>query len=152
MRLAGTLGALAIAASVAACSLGTSMSNMYDRWFGSAPAVKPSPLPPMTATATPKIVWRATVGPAERSVFFPAVTGDKVYAAGAAGQVVGFEVKSGSAVNRINAGQKLAGGVAASGSLIVVGSAKGEVMAFDAAGKALWKTPLAGEVLAPAAI
>jgi outer membrane protein assembly factor BamB len=153
MRLSRAIAALGIAASLAACSsMSSSVSNLYDRWFGSAPAAKPAPLPPITATAQPKILWRGTVGPAERSVFFPAVTGDKVYAAGASGQIVGFDAKSGNPVTRINAGAKLSGGVAASGSLILAGSTKGEVLAFDATGKPLWKVPLAGEVLAPASI
>jgi outer membrane protein assembly factor BamB len=55
-------------------------------------------------------------------------------------------------VARLNAGQRLSAGVAASGSLVVVGTGKGEILAFDTSGKQLWKAQLAGEVLAPAAI
>jgi outer membrane protein assembly factor BamB len=130
----------------------STVGDVYDRWFGSRPTAKPAPLPPMQATAQPRIVWRGEVGPAEKTIFFPAVTGRTVYAAGAAGQIVGFEVSSGKQVARINAGQRLTGGVAASGTLISVGTGKGEVLAFDASGKPLWKAQLAGEVLAPPAI
>jgi outer membrane protein assembly factor BamB len=149
MRLARTLGALALAASFAGCSAPETIGKYYDRWFGSTPTVKPAPLVPIKAVADTKIVWHGSVGPAERSVFFPAVTGNRVYAAGAAGQILGFDVKTGNVVAKLNAAEKLSGGVAASGSLVLVGSAKGEVLAFDASGKQLWKAPLAGEVLAP---
>ena len=143
------IGALVVAGALAGCS---TVGNVYDRWFGSRPATKPAPLVPIQATAQPRVVWRGEVGPAEKTVLFPAVTGNTVYAAGAAGQIVGFEVTSGKPVARITAGQRITGGVAASGSLIAVGTGKGEVLAFDAGGKALWKAQLAGEVLAPPAI
>jgi outer membrane protein assembly factor BamB len=80
------------------------------------------------------------------------VSGATVYAAGAAGQIAGFDVKSGKEVARINTGQRLSGGVAASASLVLVGTSKGEVLAYDTSGKQLWKAQLGGEVLAPPAV
>ena len=148
MMTARTLAALALL-SLAGC---TTITGAYDRWFGSQPATKPAPLVAFKPTAQPRIAWQANVGPAERTVFFPAVSGSTVYAAGAAGQIVGFDAKSGKPITRITAGQRLSGGVAASGSLILVGTAKGEVLAFDPSGKQMWKTQLAGEVLAPPAV
>jgi outer membrane protein assembly factor BamB len=148
-HVARAAGTAILILGLAACS---TMGNVYDRWFGSRPAAKPAALVPIQATAQPRIVWRGEVGPAEKTVFFPAVTGNTVYAAGASGQIVGFEVRTGKPVARINAGQRLTGGVAASGTLIAVGTQKGEVLAFDTSGKQLWKAQLAGEVLAPPAI
>jgi outer membrane protein assembly factor BamB len=135
--------------ALAGCS---TVGNMYDRWFGSRPAAKPSPLPPVQGTMQPRIVWQANIGPAERAVFFPAVTGSVVYAAGAAGRIGGFEARTGKQVAAFNAAQPLSGGVGASGTLILVGTAKGEVLAFDTSGKQIWKAQLSGEVLAPPAI
>ena len=138
-----------IAAALAGC---TTVGDAYDRWFGKSPGPKPAPLVAITPTTQPRIVWRAEVGPAEKTMFFPAATGNVVYAAGATGTVAGFEVATGKSTARFNAGQRLSAGVAASGPLIVVGSAKGEVLAFDASGKPLWKAALPGDVLAPPAI
>ncbi len=141
---------LAIAALVLLLITGCqSVGNVYDRWFGSRPGSKPAPLVAFQATAQPRITWRGEAGSAERSVFFPAVSGNIVYVAGASGQIVGFDIRNGNAVARFNAGQRLASGVGASGSLVVVGSSKGEVLAYESSGKALWKAQLPGEVLAP---
>lgn len=140
---------LGLASALAACS---TVGNVYDRWFGSTPKSKPAALVVFKETAQARIVWQASVGPAERTVFFPAVVANTVYAAGANGQVAELDAKSGKQVARINTGQRLSGGVAASGSLLMLGSAKGEVLAYDASGKQLWKHQLAGEVLAPPAI
>jgi outer membrane protein assembly factor BamB len=143
--------AIAVLFSVAAAGC-TTLGDTYDRWFGSRPKVKPAALVPIQPTAQPKVAWRGEVGTAGKSVFFPAVTGKVVYAASAAGQIVGFEAASGKVVTRLNAGQALSGGVGASGAFILVGTGKGEVLAFDASGKQLWKAQLSGEVLAPPAI
>jgi outer membrane protein assembly factor BamB len=135
--------------SLAGCS---SVGNLYDRWFGSRPATKPAPLVAFTPSAQARVAWQANVGSADRNVFFPAVSGNTVYAAGAAGQIAAFEAKSGKPVSRIDVGQRLSSGVGASGSLLVVGTGKGEVLAFDAGGKRLWRAQLSGEVLAPPAV
>lgn len=133
---------------LAGCS---TVGNMYDRWFGSRPTTKPAPLVAFKATAEARIAWQGNVGPAEKSIFFPAVTGNVVYATGAAGQIVGFDTQSGKAVARFNA-PRLSAGVAASGTMIAVGTARGEILAFDPSGKQLWKAQLAGEVIAPPAV
>jgi outer membrane protein assembly factor BamB len=148
------VSALRVIAAVALLSISgcSTVGGLYDRWFGSAPTSKPAPLTAITQTIQARVVWRAAVGPAERSVFYPAVSGNTVYAAGAAGQIAGFDVKSGKEVARINSGQRLSGGVAASGTLVLAGTSKGEVLAFDAGGKQRWKAQLGGEVLAPPAI
>jgi outer membrane protein assembly factor BamB len=141
--------ALTVLVALVGCS---TVGNVYDRWFGSQPAAKPAPLVAITATAQPRIRWQANVGAAERNMFFPAVTGNTVYATGAAGQIASFDRTTGSPTARFSAGQRLSGGVAASGSLVLVGTGRGELLAFDPAGKPLWKAQLSGEVLAPAAI
>jgi outer membrane protein assembly factor BamB len=138
--------------AVAAATGCSTVGDVYDRWFGSSPSAKPAPLVTIQPTAQVRILWQGAVAPAERSVFFPSATGNTVYAAGAAGQIVGFDGASGKVVTRINAGQRLTAGVSASGSLVLVGTGKGEVLAFDASGKQLWKAQLPGEVLAPPAV
>src|SRR5690554_4738057 len=129
IRRARRAASLAIALCAIAALVGCStVGGLYDRWFGSQPAVKPAPLPPLTASVQSRIAWRGEVGAAEKSVFFPAASGNLVYAAGAAGQIVGFDARSGTPKVRLNAGERLNAGVAASASLIVVGTAKGEVL------------------------
>lgn len=153
MRGAGRLRALAAAlATVAALGGCSSVGGLYDRWFGSAPSTKPAPLVAIKPTAQPRVQWRAEVGAAGQSVFFPAVAGNTVYATGAAGQITGFDVQSGKPVARVSAGKPLSGGVAVSGTLVAVGTSRGEVLAFDRNGKQLWTAQVAGEVLAPPAI
>ncbi|MFN7086883.1 MAG: outer membrane protein assembly factor BamB [Burkholderiales bacterium] len=126
------------------------LGSAYDRWFGRGqPGQKAAELVPIQAAAATKMLWQGNVGGAEKDMFFPAVSGNVVYAAGAAGQIVGYDIASGGQVVRIDAGQRLSGAVGSGGAMVFAGTPKGEVLAFDASGKALWKVRIAGEVLAP---
>jgi outer membrane protein assembly factor BamB len=126
------------------------ISGTYDRFFGPAPVTQqPAPLVEIRPVATAKILWQGSVTGADRSAFVPAVAGNVVYSAGASGQVAGFDAAGGAQVTRFEAGQRISGGVGAGGGLVLVGTPKGEVFAFDRNGKPLWKAQLSGEVLAP---
>lgn len=126
------------------------VGDTYDRWFGkSRESKKPAELVAIQPTAAAKLLWQGSVGGAERDMFFPDVSGKVVYATGAAGQITGFDVNSGRQVARIEAGQRISGGVGSGGAMVLVGTAKGEVLAFDNNGKSLWKARLSGEVLSP---
>jgi len=137
---------LALAAALAGCQ---TVRDTYDSAFGSGPVQKPADLVPIKPTATPRILWSGAVGAAERNVYFPAVSGNVVYATGANGNVTGFDAASGKGVAQIAAGQPVSGGVGVGGGMVLLGTARGEVLAFDRNGKSLWKSQLSGEVLAP---
>jgi outer membrane protein assembly factor BamB len=126
------------------------MSDAYDSWFGAAPKQKITPLENFQASATARIVWQGNVGSAGRGAFYPAVSGTAVYAGGAAGQISGFSAAGGAQQSRIEAGP-ISGGVGSGAGLVLAGTARGEVLAFEPSGKLLWKTQLSGEVLSPPA-
>ncbi len=142
-------GIAAAALLLAGCQ---SMSDGWNRMFGSGPTVKPAPLVTIQPRATPRILWQGSVGAADKNVFFPARTGRTVYAVGASGGVAGFDVTSGATVARFDAGQRVSGGVGAGDGLVLLGTIRGEVLAFDSSGKPLWKAQLSGDVLAPPGI
>ncbi len=136
---------LSLAAALAAgCSTMERMNPV--NWFSSAPKVKPAELEALTPSATLATLWQASVGSAGGYVLSPAVVGSSVYAAAQDGTLARFD--NGGQVWRINAGQPISGGVGADGSLVVVATAKGGVLAFDNAGKTLWSARVSSEVLA----
>ncbi len=142
--------ALPAVLAMAGCS---SIKDTYNNWFGaSVPAAKPAELVQIRPTVNPKIAWQSTVGAADRTVFFPSVSGNTVWAAGAAGQITAFAANTGAVTTRFEAGQRIASGVASGGPVVAVGTARGELLAFSNAGKALWKAQLPGEILAPPAV
>ena len=124
------------------------VSDGYDRMFGRRPAQTLAALPPIQPTATLKILWQGSVGAADNNVYFPALAGRIVYATGGSGSVTGFDATGGQVVARMDAGQRVSGGVGAGGAMVLLGTPRGEVLAFDRDGKSLWKAQLSGEVLA----
>lgn len=107
-------------------------------------------LSPLTEIRSSSIAieWSASAGNPKGYLFTPAA-GDKViYTAAHDGTINVLADQGGKLVSRIDAKAKLSGGVGAGEETIVVANTVGDVMAFDAAGRALWKTPLGGEILA----
>ena len=138
-------GALALA--IAGCQ---TISDSYDRVFSSGkPAVPPAELVSIKPTATPRVLWQGSAGAGEKTVFYPAASGNVVYAASAAGEITAFDAAKGGTIIKMSAGQRLSGGIGTGAGLLFAGTSRGEVLAFEPQGRLVWKAQLTGEVLAP---
>lgn len=133
---------------VTACSTITDLkSDISDKIFGRVAADAPDPLTEFKETSAAKVLWQAKVGATEDYEFAPVIEAGYAYAASANGEVVKLDATNGSQVWRVNAGEKLSGGVGVGGSLVLVGTQKGVVYAYDIAGKLQWKSKLSSEIL-----
>ena len=142
-----TVLALCLTAGILLTGCAT-VSNTVDKlnpFASSGP--KPTELKSIQATAEVRLRWSMNIGKAGDYVFAPAVVGNSVYVAAADGSIARLD--GGAPAWRIKAGQMLSAGVGSDGKLVVVGTAKGEVLAFSAAdGKPLWRARVSSEVLA----
>ena len=109
---------------------------------------KPGPLPQLEAKVTPRIAWQQSVGRAAPGIA-PAVTPSAIYAAATDGTLMRLDVATGRVVWKTSANKPLSAGPGAGERVVVVGTAKGEVLAFDADGKPLWTAHVSSEVIAP---
>jgi outer membrane protein assembly factor BamB len=98
---------------------------------GSTPTHPPAELTEIQPTATLKILWQGSVGSAEKNSFFPQVLGNAIYAVGADGSVTGFDKASGRPTVSFDAGERVSGGVGVGGGLVLLGTPKGRVLAFE---------------------
>lgn len=134
---------LSLLAGLGGCSTLDSLNP-----FSSSAGPKMAVLKPITATVQTRVLWRENVGTAGDYVFMPAIVASSVYAASKDGILARFD--DGKQVWRVKAGQTISGGVGADGRMVVVGTPKGELLAYAADdGKLLWKTRATSEVLAP---
>ncbi|HLX22643.1 MAG TPA: outer membrane protein assembly factor BamB [Usitatibacter sp.] len=120
--------------------------------FKNEPANKPTPLGPINAALTPRAVWSVKVGKSLGYSFRPVYAGGRIYTAAGDGTISLLDEDTGKVVSHIDTKKRVSGGVEVGDGLIVVGTIKGEVLAYDLSGKALWTQSLGGEVIAPAAI
>jgi outer membrane protein assembly factor BamB len=118
--------------------------------FGSSKP-KPTPLTPFVERVGMKQDWQTNVGKAGKFTFLPASGGPVVLSAANNGTVIRLD--NGKEVWRTNAGQNLSSGTASDGRLVVVGTYKGDVLAFDfETGKSAWTANVKGELVAAPAI
>jgi outer membrane protein assembly factor BamB len=127
------------------------VSDAYDGWFGAGPRQKAAELVKFEPRATMRIVWQGSVSGAQKHAFYPVSIGNTVYAAGASGQIAGFNASNGAQQLRFETGTPISGGVGFGSGLILAGTPRGEVLAFEPNGKPVWKVQLTGEVLSPPA-
>jgi len=156
MRTRTLGGAVVVALLATGCA--TLSESPLTSWMTSLPVPsfawltgstkKPGPLPTVNATVTPRINWQQAVGKAAPGIA-PALTSDAVYAAGTDGTLMRLDAATGRVVWRASAGKALSAGPGASGSLVVVGTDKGDVLAFDTDGKPLWSSRISSELIAP---
>lgn len=140
------LAAFGLALVLAGCSTIESMNP-----FASSSGPKMAELQPITPSAQARVVWRESVGKSDLYAFTPAVVGSSVYAASANGTVMRLD--DGVQAWKINAGQALSGGVGADAKRVVVGSPKGDLLAFSSTdGTLLWKAKASSEILSPPAL
>lgn len=140
------LAAVGLALVLAGCSTIEALNP-----FASSSGPKMAELQPITTSAQARVVWRESVGKSDLYAFTPAVVGSSVYAASANGTVM--RVNDGVQAWKINAGQALSGGVGADAKMVVVGSPKGDLLAFSSTdGTLLWKAKASSEILSPPAL
>lgn len=148
-KQATTLFLLMLSASVlSACSAITEIqTDISESIFGREAEDPPEPLEEIKQTVTSKVLWQAKVQVAGNFEFSPVVEAGYVYAVGAEGELAKLDETNGKEVWRIKVGEAVSGGVGAGGSLVLVGTQRGAIYAYDLAGKLQWKSKLSSEVL-----
>ena len=133
---------------LASCSFLTELRlDMADRLFGREPPNPPAELTEITPTLSVKLNWSTQVGETDRYDFTPAVEAGAVYVANAEGELTKWDVESGRQIWRVNGDEAISGGVGVGGGLVMVGTNRGHVMAYDFSGKLVWKSQLSSEIL-----
>ncbi len=110
-------------------------------------ALRPAELLKLTPTAHIDVRWQQVVGGDDFNVLTPGVTREAVFAA-AARHLYRFDRDSGKQIWKIDPGFTISGGVGAGEGLVLLGSDKGVVAAYDETdGRLLWQTQVSSEVL-----
>lgn len=118
----------------------------------SEPPIKPAELTRFDQTAKVKEVWSNDVRRGLPYAFTPATAEGDVFAADAKGRIARFDGLKGKQKWKTETGEPLSGGIGVGGGLVLVGTPKGKVLAYDLQGKPRWTSEVSSEVLAaPAA-
>ena len=139
---------LIFAICLAGCSALTEFrSDMADKVFGREPPNPAAKIEDFTASYATKVDWSVQTGDTDKYDYTPALFDGAVYAANAKGEIMRLDVTNGRQAWRVNTKEIISGGVGIGPNLVLVGSSKGNVLAYDMAGKFLWKAKVSSEVL-----
>jgi outer membrane protein assembly factor BamB len=143
-RIVLLLSALALSACTSLTDL---KSDLSERLFGRESNETPSELNEIKTTAQVKVLWSAHIGESLDADLTTVLDNGFIYAASANGEIAKLSVADGKEVWRINTGESISGGVGFGGNFLLLGSAKGYVLAYDLSGKLLWKSKVSSQVL-----
>ncbi|HZW24910.1 MAG TPA: outer membrane protein assembly factor BamB [Gallionella sp.] len=121
--------------------------STVEGWFGKKDPMRPAELVDFSETAKFDVRWHADLGESGASLLRPALTADAVYGASGDGALTRIERATGKQVWRVDSGINVSGGVGAGEGLVVIGSGKGDVLAYGEDGKLRWKSKVSSEVL-----
>jgi outer membrane protein assembly factor BamB len=130
---------LGILTSLSACSL---FSSNDDR-------NKPADLTQYPAGMSVRAIWTTRIGSGGGLGFAPAVVNDAVYAATPDGEVDKLDLNSGKVIWHTDLKTELSAGVGSNGSVAVVTTPTGDVIALDDNGKVKWKVSATSDVSIP---
>jgi outer membrane protein assembly factor BamB len=133
---------------ITACSTLTELRQDFaDRVFGREPPNPPAELADIQPTHAVKMDWSSNVGKTEKFDYTPALDSTAVYAANAEGEITKLDPVSGRQIWQVNVGEPISGGVGVGAGIVLVGSSKGNIFAYDVSGKLVWKARLSSEIL-----
>ena len=116
-------------------------------WLDKKEGMEPAKLVEFGESARFEVRWHTDVGDSGNSLLQPAISKEAIYAVSAKGALSRVERATGKQVWRIESGIAVSGGVGSGEGMVLIGSDKGEVLAYDEEGKLRWKSRVSSEVL-----
>jgi len=116
-------------------------------WIGKNTGAEPAKLVEFGEKARFEVRWHSDLGDAGVNLLQPALTGDAVYGASGKGVLTRLDRATGKQVWRVESDIAVSGGVGVGDGMVLIGSEKGEVLAYDETGKLRWKSKVSSEVL-----
>lgn len=120
---------------------------MSDKLFGREPPNPPAELIEFTASEEVKLDWSGQTGETLNYDYTPALEAGFIYIANAKSELAKLNAENGRQEWQIKTEETISGGVGTGGGLVLVGTNRGHVLAYDVNGKLVWKSQLSSEVL-----
>lgn len=113
----------------------------------SDPGPQPAELKDFKPAVRVSVAWRASAGDSGPYIFTPGVWEGDYFLAGQGGSLSRIDGAKGRRKWVVHLKTTLSGGVGVGEGVVVVGTAKGEVLAYSTEGKALWRSQASSEIL-----
>lgn len=111
--------------------------------------IDPEELEALKALEEIPMIWKQRVGETEIARFQIAYDNEAVFVADEKGQLTSLDPRSGDVDWTVKTKQRFSGGVGAGEGMVLVGTSKGEVLAYNDDGHSLWTAQVSSEILSP---
>jgi outer membrane protein assembly factor BamB len=138
---------LVVLSALLALSGCSTVKSTAKDWFGSKDEWDPAKLVKFGEKARFEVRWQADIGDSGANFLQPALTKDAIYGVSGKGTLTRLDRATGKPVWRIESGITVSGGVGSGEGLALIGSDKGDVLAYGEDGKLRWKSKVSSEVL-----
>jgi len=122
-------------------------STVQDWFGGSSQTVEPAKLERFTEKASFEVRWHSNIGDSGVNFLQAALSKDAVYAVSGRGRLTRLDRATGNRVWSVESGISVSGGVGSGEGLVLIGSDKGDVLAYGEDGELRWKSRVSSEVL-----
>lgn len=126
---------------------GCSAMDTVKGWMGSGTGPQPTKLVEFAGTANFTERWHSDFGEMGAIPLHAALTSDAVYGASGKGVLTRLDRASGKQLWRVESDISVSAGVGSGEGLVLIGSDKGEVLAYGEDGKQRWSSKVSSEVL-----
>ncbi|SEP41930.1 outer membrane protein assembly factor BamB [Nitrosovibrio sp. Nv6] len=148
--LSGCVGMVDMVRDVARDLADIDVSGITEMFGGGGVELTPDQIAQLGVIPQARLLWQNKVEEGQAAVFVPVLGADAVYAAGMDGRLVRFDPASGKEFGIIDTKHRLSGGIGRGEGMLLVGTFRGEVLAFDEkTGNPLWTALVSSEVLSP---
>lgn len=128
-------------------AFGYQMAELMDR--EEKVVIDPEELAALKALDEIPQIWQQRVGESKIARFATAYDDEAVYVADEKGQLTSLDPRTGEVDWAVKTKFRFSGGVGAGQGMVLVGTSKGEVLAYNSAGHALWTAQVSSEILSP---
>ena len=116
-------------------------------WFADKSGMEPTKLAEFGEKARFEVRWHSDIGDSGANFLQPALTKDSIYGVSGKGILTRLDRATGKQVWRIESGIPVSGGVGSGEGMALIGSEKGDVLAYNEDGTLRWKSKVSSEVL-----
>ena len=150
LALSGCAGVTELVRDVITGLADIDVSGVTDFFGGGKVELSPEQTAQLAKIPPARALWRNGTEESQAAVFSLVFEKDAVYAASTEGRLVRFNLVSGKEEGSTDTKRRLSGGIGTGEGLLLVGTFKGEVLAYDREnGKLLWTAQVSSEVLSP---
>ncbi len=121
--------------------------DLSDKLFGREVPNQPSELKEIEEKHIAEIVWSNQIGDTARYDYTAVLEAGSVYSANVEGQLVKLDAVNGNELWRVDTDEPISGSVGVGGGLVLAGTSRGNLLAYDVNGQLQWRSKLSSEIL-----